>query len=170
MLICHFISSLSVTQFLSVDNYSTFELSIIIICNRVWYQLALQWCCKEIDGVSNRQPHDCSLSCLFRHRSKKTSKFRVTGLCAENSPVTGEFPALMANNAGTWKVSHWWRHHGSGVDNRYNHQVFVDGLYYIYRPQTFTITSVKLFNRPMSAIFFQRNRLSRRFWRAPLVL
>ena len=29
---------------------------------------------------------------LFRRRSKKTSKFRVTGLCEENSPVTGEFP------------------------------------------------------------------------------
>ena len=28
-----------------------------------------------------------------RRRSKKTSKLRVTGLCAENSPVTGEFPA-----------------------------------------------------------------------------
>ena len=30
--------------------------------------------------------------CLFRCRSKKTSKLRVTGLCAGNSPVTGEFP------------------------------------------------------------------------------
>ena len=29
----------------------------------------------------------------------KTSKFRVTGLCAGNSPVTGEFPAQMASNA-----------------------------------------------------------------------
>ena len=33
---------------------------------------------------------------------------RVTGLCAENSPVTGEFPAQMASNAE--KVSIWWRH------------------------------------------------------------
>ena len=31
-------------------------------------------------------------------RSKKTSKLRVTGLCAGNSPVTGEFPAQMASN------------------------------------------------------------------------
>ena len=29
---------------------------------------------------------------LSRRRSKKTSKIRVTGLCAGNSPVTGEFP------------------------------------------------------------------------------
>ena len=32
-------------------------------------------------------------------RSKKTSKIRVTGLCAGNSSVTGEFPASMASNA-----------------------------------------------------------------------
>ena len=32
-------------------------------------------------------------------RSKNTSKLRATGLCAGNSPVTGEFPAQMASNA-----------------------------------------------------------------------
>ena len=40
---------------------------------------------------------------------KKTSKLRVTGLCAGNSPVTGEFPAQMASKAEN--VSIWWRHH-----------------------------------------------------------
>ena len=30
---------------------------------------------------------------------RKTSKLRVTGLCAANSPVTGEFLAQMASNA-----------------------------------------------------------------------
>ena len=30
-------------------------------------------------GVSNHQPHDCFLKRLFRRRSKKTSKLRVTG-------------------------------------------------------------------------------------------
>ena len=40
---------------------------------------------------------------------KKTSKLRVTGLCARNSPVTGEFPAQRASNAEN--VSIWWRHH-----------------------------------------------------------
>ena len=34
------------------------------------------------DGVSNHQPQDCLLNHLFRRRSKKTSKLRVTGLCA----------------------------------------------------------------------------------------
>ena len=48
---------------------------------------------------------------LFRRRSKKIPKLRVTGLCAGNSPGTGEFPAQMASNAE--KVSIWWRHHAS---------------------------------------------------------
>ena len=39
----------------------------------------------------------------------KTSKLCVTGLCAGNSPGTGEFPAQMASNAEN--VSIWWRHH-----------------------------------------------------------
>ena len=38
-------------------------------------------------------------STVYSGRSKKTSKLRVTGLCAGNSPVTGEFPAQMASNA-----------------------------------------------------------------------
>ena len=70
---------------------------------------SLQWCHNGRYGVSNHQPHDCLLNRLFRHRSKKTSKLRVTGLCARNSPVTGEFPAQMASNAEN--VSIWWRHH-----------------------------------------------------------
>ena len=31
---------------------------------------------------------------LFRRGSKKTSKFRVTGLCEENSPVTTDWPVI----------------------------------------------------------------------------
>ena len=46
----------------------------------------------ERDSVSDHQPHNCLLNRLFRRGSKKTSKLRVTGLCAGNSPVTGEFP------------------------------------------------------------------------------
>ena len=38
------------------------------------------------DGVSNHQPHGCLLTRLFKRRSKKTSKLRVTGLCVWNSP------------------------------------------------------------------------------------
>ena len=43
------------------------------------------------------KPHSSTLyskmTSLFRRRSKKTPKLRVTGLCAGNSPVTSEFPA-----------------------------------------------------------------------------
>ena len=68
-----------------------------------------QWRHNGINGVSNHQPHLCLLNCLFRRRSKKTPKLRVTGLCAWNSPVIGKFPAKMACNAEN--VSIWWRHH-----------------------------------------------------------
>ena len=71
----------------------------------------LQWRHNERDSVSNHQPHDCFLNHLFRRRSKKTLKLRVTGLCVGNSPGTGEFPAQLASNAEN--VSIWWRHHGS---------------------------------------------------------
>ena len=70
---------------------------------------ASQWRHNESDGVSNHQPHHCLLNRQFGCRSKKTSKLRVTGLCAGNSPETGEFPAQMASNAEN--VSIWWRHH-----------------------------------------------------------
>ena len=61
------------------------------------------------DGVSNHQPYHCLLNCLFRCRSKKTSKLRVTGLCMGNSPETGEFPAQRSSNVEN--VSSWWLHH-----------------------------------------------------------
>ena len=54
----------------------------------IW--LPLQWRHNGLDGVSNHQPHHCLLSRLFGRRSKKSSKLRVTGLCAGNSPGTGE--------------------------------------------------------------------------------
>ena len=75
---------------------------------------ALQWRHNGCNGVSNHQPHDCLLKRLFRRRSKKTSKLRVTRLCAGNSPVTCEFPAQMASNAEN--VSIWWRHHWEVVN------------------------------------------------------
>ena len=69
----------------------------------------LQWRHNGRDSVSNHHLHDCLLNRLFRRRSKKTLKLRVTGLCAGNSPGTGEFPAQTASNAEN--VSIWWRHH-----------------------------------------------------------
>ena len=85
-------------------------------------QVALQWRHNEPNGVSNHQPHDCLLKCWFSHRSKKTSKLRVTGFCAWNSPVNGEFPAQKASNAENASI--WWRHHVC-TKEPINHQLLI---------------------------------------------
>ena len=79
----------------------------VVLPTTAW--LSLRWRHNGCDSVSNHQPHHCLLNHLFRRRSKKTSKLRVTGLCAGNSPGTGEFSAQMASNVEN--VSIWWRHH-----------------------------------------------------------
>ena len=81
---------------------------------------ALQWRHKDRDGVSNHRRLRCLLNCWFRPRSKKTSKFHVTGLCAGNSPVTGGFPAQKASYAEN--VSTWWRLHGFVASSNTYHQ------------------------------------------------
>ena len=75
----------------------------------VKFVLALQWRHNGCNSVSNHQPSECLLSCLIRRRSKKPSKLCVTGLCAGNSPETGEFPAQRASYVEN--VSIWWCHH-----------------------------------------------------------
>ena len=52
----------------------------------------LQWRHVERDGVSNYWCLDCLPNRLFKHRSKKTSKIRVTVVCEGNPPVTGGSP------------------------------------------------------------------------------
>ena len=64
--------------------------------------MTLLWRHNGCDGVSLHQPHECLLNRSSRCRSKKTLRIRVTGLCAGNSPQTGEFPAQMSS----WMVSH----------------------------------------------------------------
>ena len=87
--------------------------ALVIVRTRHWsfriILASIQWRHNGRDSVSNHQPYDCLLNRLFRRRSKKTSKLRVTGLCVGNSPLTGEFPAQMASNAK--HVSIWLRHH-----------------------------------------------------------
>ena len=85
----------------------------------------LRWRHNGHNSVSNHQPHHRLLNRLFRRRSKKTSKLRVTGLCVGNSPGTGEFPAQMASNAEN--VSIWWRHHVIG-----HHSVYSSHKLYAY--------------------------------------
>ena len=63
-----------------------------MLLNLWMWKIALQWRNYWRDCVSNHQLHDCLLNRLFRRRSKKTSsKLHVTGLCAGNSLLTGEF-------------------------------------------------------------------------------
>ena len=80
---------------------------------------SLRWRHNDHAGVSNHQPHGCLLNRLFRRKSKKTSKLRVTGLCVGNSPGTGEFPAQMASYAENASI--WWRHHVTRMLCRYPH-------------------------------------------------
>ena len=61
---------------------------LIRICSKhamhgetTYHHRPLQWRHNGCDGVSNHQPHDCLHNRLFRRRSTKTSKLRVTGLC-----------------------------------------------------------------------------------------
>ena len=73
----------------------------------------LEWRHNERDSVSNHQPRDCLLNRLFRRRSKKASKLRVTGPCAGITPVIGELPTQMASN---WEnVCIWWCHHEMNI-------------------------------------------------------
>ena len=69
----------------------------------------LQWRHNESNGISHHQPHDCLLNHYTSRKSKKTSKLRITDLCAGNSPVPGEFPAQRASNAENVPI--WWCHH-----------------------------------------------------------
>ena len=84
-------------------------------------QITLQWRHNGNDSVSNHQPHDCLLNCLFRRRWKKTSKLRVTGLCVVNSSVIGEFSAQMASNGEN--VSIWWRHNEARSSREWQSEV-----------------------------------------------
>ena len=87
--------------------FSFWQSYIKTLCVACHLIFALQWCHNGRNSVSNHQPRDCLLSRLIRRNSKKTSKLRVTGLCAGNSPVTGGFLVQMASNAEY--VSIWWR-------------------------------------------------------------
>ena len=75
--------------------------------------ITLRWRHNGRDSVSNHQPHGCLLNRLFRRRSNKTSKLRVTGLCAGNSPGTDEFPAQKGSNAENVYI--WIRHQATFI-------------------------------------------------------
>ena len=98
-----------ILSLLIIPIYYVGLVNISIKSQKSIYKLSLRWRHNDHAGVSNHQPHGCLLNRLFRRKSKKTSKPRITGLCAGNSTGTGEFPAQMASYAEN--VSIWWRHH-----------------------------------------------------------
>ena len=104
-------------------------------------QISLQWRHNGLDGVSNHQPRDCLFSRLIRRRSKKTSKLRVTGLCAGNSPVAGEFPAHKW--PVTRKISIWWRHNDFSTKAA---SVSADMIWYF-------VSSVRCYTREIQHIY-----------------
>ena len=128
--------------FLSQEDESEKWLVLYNIWKKVktrWVSNNYQWRHDECDGVLNLQRLDCLLSHLFRRRSKKTSKLRVTGLCEGNSQLTGEFPAQKASNVEN--VSVWWRHHDKiPLTNSCHYHRFVCD----YMPSHFTSLGVWL--------------------------
>ena len=81
-------------------------------------ELTLHWRHNERDGVSKHRRLDWLLNRLFRRRSKKTSKLRVTGLWEGNSwpvnssykgPVTRKMlpfdDVIMTRNRRSWSTN-----------------------------------------------------------------
>ena len=90
----------------------------------------LHWRHNHHDGVSNHQPHASLLNRLFRGRSKKISKLRVTGLCVGNSPgpvnsphkgpVTREmfpFDDVIMYSWWLWLLVQWHHNGRAGMSN-----------------------------------------------------
>ena len=73
------------------------------------YDTPLRWRHNGHDSVSNPSLTIVYSTVYSGADQRKHQSSRVTGLCAENSPGTGEFPAQMTSNAEN--VSIWWRHH-----------------------------------------------------------
>ena len=79
--------------------------------------LPLHWHHNWCDGVSKHRRLDCLFNRLFRRRSEKASKLRVTFFSEGNelnSPVTGEFPSQRVSKAENIYI--WWRHHALDTD------------------------------------------------------
>ena len=86
--------SLNVDDILVITLQSLYRFSISVLCSYVsglgqkytGRNTTEQWRHNGSDGVPNHQPHNGLLNRLFRIRSKKTSKLRVTCRWSVNSP------------------------------------------------------------------------------------
>ena len=91
------VAAKQVCNLTTIDTDVMMMISMHMHCNR-----SLQRRHNEHNGVANHRRFDCLPSRLFRRRSKKISKLRVSGLCEGNPgnpPVTGGFPSRRASNA-----------------------------------------------------------------------
>ena len=79
---------LDLELFKDIDETGYYTKSLRQRTENAWYgsslplTITLRWRHNGCSSVSNHQAHDCLINRLFRRRSKKTSKLRVTGLCA----------------------------------------------------------------------------------------
>ena len=74
----------------------------------------IHWCYYDVTWTAWRLKSPATplfVRLFVRVRIKENSKLRVTGLCEENPPITGEFPAQKASNAENGSIS--WRQHAS---------------------------------------------------------
>ena len=68
--------------------------------------LQAQWWLSSGTGIKEVYAKNAHYNDGITHNARDS----VTGLCAGNSPATGEFPAQISSYAKN--VSIWWRHHG----------------------------------------------------------
>ena len=107
---------------------SFYGMSIVLFWSMMdWNLFPLQW---RYNGRLKSPGSRLFTQSFIQTQIKEKSKLRVTGLCAGNTPVTGEFPAQMASNSEN--VSIWWRHHV----HLSNEQKCIIGSDYGLQPQT----------------------------------
>ena len=124
---------------------TTRRVPAVWLCTYLFSMTSLQWCHNESVGVSN-QRLDCLHKHLFKRKSKKTLKLRVTGLCEGNPPVTGGFPSQRACNAENDSI--WWRHHA--IVAQWHHCASQTPIFIIiYSSKCLLTDDTKLLHKPM---------------------
>ena len=123
--------------------------------------LSLEWRHNEHHSVSDHQPHDCLINRLFRPRSNKTSKLRVTGLCAGNSPVTIRTISVMFQLSSrresfftSYQLERQWRVWSTLLMNCWIN--YFDFLYFIPKNNRFSLHMEDAYN--LSLQYPHRNK------------
>ena len=100
------ISNISNWTDLLLTSYRTKFPHVVLSPMPIWFTwLVLKWHHNKRDGVSNHLCLDCLLNRLFKLRSNKISKLRVSGLFDGNPAVTGGFPLQRVSNAENVTIS-----------------------------------------------------------------